>query len=79
MYEADPLLVDGDEEQLGIVGVSRLLHLEEGRAEGGPAVDHLEEGDLGFVRAHPGVFVVGPGDLLLPLMAGHNLGQVTGN
>ena len=76
MYEADPLLVDGDEEQLGIVGVSRLLHLEEGRAEGGPAVDHLEEGDLGLVWAHARVLVVGAGDLLLPLVAGLRLQQV---
>ena len=58
MYEADPLLVDGDEEQLGIVGVSRLLHLEEGRAEGGPAVDHLEESDLGLLRRHARVLMM---------------------
>ena len=58
MYEADPLLVDGDEEQLGIVGVSRLLHLEEGRAEGGPAVDHLEESNLGLLWRHARVLTM---------------------
>ena len=58
MYEADALLVDGDEEQLGVVGVSRLLHLEEGGAEGGPPVDHLEEGDLGLLRRHARVLTM---------------------
>ena len=49
MNKADALLVDCDEEELRVVGVRRLLNLEEGGAEGGPPVDHLEEGDLGLV------------------------------
>ena len=48
--EADTLLVDGHQEELWIVGVGGLLDLEEGRAEGGPPVDDLEEGNLGVVR-----------------------------
>ena len=55
MNKADALLVDCDEEELRVVGVRRLLNLEEGGAEGGPPVDHLEEGDLGLVGWHPGV------------------------
>ena len=66
--EADPLLVDGDEEQLWIGGVGDLLDLEEGGAEGGPAVDDLEEGDLGLIHRHPRVLVVRLHDLLLPLL-----------
>ena len=73
------LLVDRHNKVLWEAGVGHLVHFEESGAIRRPSVDHLEEGDLGFVRAHPGVFVVGSGDLLLPLMAGHNLGQVTGN
>ena len=50
MYEADALLVDGDEEELGEVWVGGLLDLEEGGSEGGPAVNDLQEGDLGVLR-----------------------------
>ncbi len=50
VYEAYALLVDGDEEELGEVWVGGLLDLEEGGSEGGPAVDDLQEGDLGVLR-----------------------------
>ena len=46
MYEGDALLVDGNEQVLRVVGVRRLLHLEERRPERWPAVDHLQERDL---------------------------------
>ena len=52
MNDVDALLVDGDYEVLGEARVGALAGLEEGGAVGGPAVDHLEEGDLGLVRAH---------------------------
>ena len=57
MDQADALLVDGDQEELGVVGVRRLLHLEEGRAEGRPAVDDFEEGHLGLLRAQARVLI----------------------
>ncbi len=41
MDKADALLVDGNEQQLRIVGIRRLLHLEEGGPEGRPPVDDL--------------------------------------
>ena len=68
MDEADPLLVDGYQEQLRIVGVRGLLHLEEGGAEGGPPVDDLEEGDLGLLGGHARVLVVGLHYLPLPVL-----------
>lgn len=74
MYERHALLVDGDEEVLGVVGVRRLLDLEEGRAEGGPAVDHLQERDLGFLGAHARVIVVVLNDDSLPLVGALSLG-----
>ena len=52
------------------------MGFEECRAVGGPPVDHLEEGDLGLVRAHAGVLVVRPRNLLLPLVAGLHLDTV---
>ena len=76
MNDVDALLVDGDYEVLGEARVRALAGLEEGGAVGGPAVDDLEEGDLGLVRAHARVLVVGAGDLLLPLVAGLRLQQV---
>ena len=79
MDEADPLLVDRDQEKLGVVGVRGLLHLEECRAEGGPPEDHLEEGDLGLLGAHAGVLVVGPHDLALPVLGRHLLHHVDGD
>ena len=79
MDEADPLLVDGDEEELGVVGVRGLLDLEEGRAEGRPPVDDLEEGDLGVLGAHAGVVVVALDDLPLPVLRAHLLDQVGGH
>ena len=72
MYEADPLLVDGYQEQLRVVGVRGLLHLEEGGAEGGPPVDHLKKGHLGIVHGHPRVLVVSLHNLLLPFLRTKN-------
>ena len=79
MDHVHSLLVDRHNEVLWEAWVRHLVHFEESGAICGPSVDNLEEGNLSLVRAHPRVFVVGPGYLLLPLMAGHDLGQVTGN
>ena len=57
MDEADSLLVDGHEQELGVVGIRRLLDLEEGRPKGGPPEDHLQECDLGILRTHTRVLV----------------------
>ena len=76
MNDVDALLVDGDYEVLGEARVGALAGLEEGGAVGGPAVDDLEESNLGLVWAHARVLVVGAGDLLLPLVAGLRLQQV---
>ena len=76
MDQADSLLVDGDQQELRVVGVRGLLDLEERRAEGGPAVDDLEEGHLGLLRAEAGVLVVGLDDLPLPVLRRHRLDQV---
>ena len=79
MDEADALLVDGDQQELGVVGVGGLLDLEEGRAEGGPAVDDLEEGHLGLLGAEARVLVVRLDDLPLPVLRRHRLDQVRGD
>ena len=79
MNHVHSLLVDGDNQVLREAGVGHLVNFEESGAICWPSVDNFQEGNLGLVRAHPRVFVVGSGDLLLPLMAGHYLGQVTGN
>ena len=52
MDEGHAMFVDGDEEVVGVVGVSRLLHFEESGPEGGPLVDELQERDLGVLRTH---------------------------
>ena len=78
MNKADALLVDCDEEELRVVGVRRLLHLEEGGAEGGPPVDHLEEGYLGVLGRHTRVHVVGLDNLALPVLGRHALEDVDG-
>ena len=72
MDETNSLFIDGYQEQLWIVWVCCLLHLEECGPEGGPTVDHLEEGDLGLLRRHPGVLVVRLHDLTLPVLRGLN-------
>ena len=68
MNERDALLVDGDEEQLWVVGVCGLLDLEECGSECGPPVDDLQEGDLGLLGPHAGVGVVALDDLALPVL-----------
>lgn len=67
MDQADPVLVDSNEQQLGIVGLRRLLDLEERGAEGRPPVDDLKEGDLGVLGGHAGVAVVRRYDGALPV------------
>jgi hypothetical protein len=68
MDEADALLVDGNEQQLRIVGIRRLLHLEEGGPEGRPPVDDFQEGDLRLLGRHARVLVVRLHDLPLPVL-----------
>jgi hypothetical protein len=68
MNETDALLVDGNEQQLRIVGIRRLLHLEEGGPESRPPVDDLQEGDLRLLGRHAGVLVVRLHDLPLPVL-----------
>lgn len=79
MNEADSLFVDSDQEKLRIVWIRCLFHLKEGRAEGGPPEYHLEEGDLGLLRGHARVLVVGPHDLPLPVLGRHLLHHVDGD
>ena len=52
------MLVDGNEQHFREARLSRLLHLEEGRAKRGPLEDELEEGDLGILRCPAVVTVV---------------------
>jgi hypothetical protein len=73
MYEADALLIDGYEQKLRIVGVRRLLHLEEGGAKSGPPVDDLQEGDFGLLRGHARVLVVRLHYLSLPVLSPNSL------
>ncbi len=68
MDETDALLVDGNEQQLRIIWICRLLHLEEGGPEGRPPVDDLQEGDLGLLGRHAGVLVVRLHNLPLPVL-----------
>jgi hypothetical protein len=79
MDEADALLVDGNEQQLRIIWIRRLLHLEEGGPEGRPPVDDLQECDLRLLGRHAGVLVVRLHDLPLPVLRGHGLGDVGGD
>ena len=72
MNEADSLFVDRIQKKLRIVWIRRLVDLKEGRAEGWSPEYHLEEGDLGLLREHSRVLVVGHHDLPLPLQV---LGQ----
>ena len=73
MDHVHSLLVDRHNKVLWEAWVGHLVHFEESGAIRRPSVDHLEEGDLGFVGAHAGVLVVRPRDLLLPLVAGLHL------
>ena len=77
--EADPLLSDGDEQQLGIVLVGALLHLKEGAAEGGQLEDLLEELNLGVLRADARVLVVRLVNLLPPVRQLEKRELVTGD
>ena len=65
--QADSLLADGDEQQLWIVLVGALLHLEEGAAKGGQLEELLEELHLSFLPVDARVLVMRLVDLLLPL------------
>jgi hypothetical protein len=55
--EVDAVLVDGDEEDLWVIGFCRLLDLEEGGAERRPLEDDLQEVDLGVFMTHTRVTV----------------------
>ena len=79
MNEADSLFVDRNQKKLRIVWICRLLDLKEGRADGCPPEYHLEEGNLGLLRRHSRVLVVGSHDLPLPVLGRHLLDNIYGD
>ena len=70
MNETDTLLVDCHQEQLGVVGVCGLLHLEKGWSKCWPAKDDLEECDFGILWTHAGVLVEAFKNLAFPIGGG---------
>jgi hypothetical protein len=51
MDETDAVLVNGDEEVLGVVGLGGLFHFKKGGAKRWPPVDDLEERHFSVFRA----------------------------
>ena len=76
MNEADSLFVDRNQKKLRIVCILRLLDLKEGRADGWSPEYHLDEGDLGLLRGHSRVLVVGHHDLPLQVLGRHLLDNI---
>ena len=76
MNEADSLFVDRNQKKLRIVWIRRLHDLKEGRAEGWSPEYHLDEGNLGLLRGHSRVLVVGPHDLPLQVLGRHLLDNI---
>ena len=76
MNEADSLFVDRNQKKLRIVWICRLLDLKEGRADGCPPEYHLEEGNLGLLREHSLVLVIGSHDLPLQVLGQHLLDNI---
>ena len=79
MNEAVSLFVDRIQKKLRIVWIRRLVDLKEGRAEGWSPEYHLEEGDLGLLREHSRVLVVGHHDLPLQVLGQHLLDNIYGD
>ena len=77
--QADSLLVDRDEQQLRVVRIRCLLHLEEGGSKGWPPVNHLQESDLGLFCRHARVLVVRLHNLPLPILTGLCFDDITGH
>jgi hypothetical protein len=67
MNEADSLFVDCDEQKFWIVRICRLFDFEKRGPEGCPPEDDLQEGDLGVLGAHVGIFVERFQDFAFPI------------